>query len=75
MSSPASGLSTTLTAVQDAITDFVTGIAQVFDGIAQFFVQNATTIGYLLATVGVAMFVLNKTGVWSAIKDLFKSVF
>jgi hypothetical protein len=75
MSSPASGLSNTLTAVQDAITDFVTGIAEVFDGIAQFFVQNATTIGYLLATVGVAMFVLHKTGLWDTLKGLFKSAF
>jgi hypothetical protein len=75
MSSPASGLSTTLTAVQDAITDFVTGVAYVFDGIAQFFVQNASTIGVLLATVGVAMFVLNKTGLWDTLKGLFKSAF
>ena len=75
MSSPASGLSNTLSAIQEAITDFVSGVAYVFDGIAQFFVQNATTIGYLLATVGVALFVLNRTGLWDALKGLFKSVF
>jgi len=75
MSSPATGLSNTLSAIQEAITDFVSGVAYVFDGIAQFFVQNATTIGYLLATVGVAMFVLNRTGLWDALKGLFKSAF
>lgn len=70
-----SGLNSALSAIQQAITDFVTGAAYVFDGIAQFFVQNAQTIGYLLAVVGVAMFVLHKTGLLDAVKNLLRSVF
>jgi hypothetical protein len=75
MSSPASGISEVGTAIQSAITDFITGVVDVFDGVAQFFVQNSTTIGYLLATVIVTTLVLKKTGLWDTMVGFFKSVF
>ena len=75
MSSPASGISEVATAIQSAITDFITGVVSVFDGVAQFFVQNATTLGYLFATVVVATIVLKKTGLWDTLVNLAKSIF
>jgi phage-related minor tail protein len=74
MSSPASGLTEALSAIQQAITDFVTGAAYVFDGIAQFFVQNAATIGALLAGVGLALFLANRFGLLDAIKGIVTSI-
>jgi len=55
-------------------TDFVTGAAYVFDGIAQFFVQNATTIGALLAGVGLALFLANRFGLLDALKGIVSSI-
>ena len=75
MSSPASGMSEIATSIQNAITDFVTGVVNVFDGVAQFFVQNATTIGYLFATVLVTTIVLKKTGLWDTLVNLARSIF
>jgi len=75
MSSPTSGVNEVLSAIQSAITDFVSGVAYVFDGIAQFFVQNASTIGYLLGTVGVTLWLLNKTGLLEGLKNIFRAVF
>jgi len=74
MSSPTSGISEALSAIQNAITDFVTGAAYVFDGIAQFFVQNATTIGALLAGVGLALFLANRFGLLDAMKGIVTSI-
>jgi phage-related minor tail protein len=74
MSSTTSGISSALTAIQNAITDFVTGAASVFDGIAQFFVQNATTIGALLAGVGLALFLANRFGLLDALKSLVSAI-
>ena len=74
MSSPASGLSEALSAIQSAITDFVTGAAYVFDGIAQFFVQNATTIGALLAGVGLALLLADRFGLIDVLKGIVRSV-
>ena len=74
MSSPTSGISEALSAIQSAITDFVAGAAYVFDGIAQFFVQNATTIGALLAGVGLALFLANRFGLLDAIKGIVTSI-
>jgi len=74
MSSPATGLSEALSAIQSAITDFVTGAASVFDGIAQFFVQNATTIGALLAGVGLALFLANRFGLLDAIRGIVGAI-
>jgi hypothetical protein len=74
MSSPASGLSTTLSAIQEAITDFVSGVAYVFDGIAQFFVQNAATIGALLAGVGLALFLANRFGLLDALRGIVSAI-
>ena len=75
MSSPVSGISEVATSIQNAITDFITGVVNVFDGVAQFFVQNATTIGYLFATVLVTTIVLKKTGLWDTLVSLAKSIF
>jgi len=74
MSSPASGISEALSAIQSAITDFVAGAAYVFDGIAQFFVQNATTIGALLAGVGLALFLANRFGLLDALKGIVGAI-
>ena len=74
MSSPTSGLSEALSAIQSAITDFVTGAAYVFDGIAQFFVQNAATIGGLLAGVGLALFLANRFGLLDALKGIVGAI-
>jgi len=74
MSSPASGISEALSAIQQAITDFVTGAAYVFDGIAQFFVQNATTIGALLAGVGLALLLADRFGLIDVLKGIVRSV-
>jgi len=74
MSSPATGLSEALSAIQSAITDFVTGAASVFDGIAQFFVQNASTIGALLAGVGLALFLANRFGLLDAIRGIVGAI-
>jgi len=74
MSSPASGISEALSAIQQAITDFVAGAAYVFDGIAQFFVQNATTIGALLAGVGLALFLANRFGLLDALKGIVGAI-
>jgi len=74
-SSTASGLSEVGTAIQSAITDFITGVISVFDGVAQFFVQNAQSIGYVLATVLVTTLVLKKTGLWDTMVNFFKSIF
>jgi len=75
MSSPVSGLSEVGTTIQSAITDFITGVISVFDGVAQFFVQNAQSIGYVLATVLVTTLVLKKTGLWDTMINFFKSIF
>ena len=75
MSSPASGLSEVGSAIQQAITDFITGVIDVFDGVAQFFIQNATSIGYVLATVIATTIILKKTGLWDTMINFFKSVF
>ena len=74
MSSPATGISAALSAIQSAITDFVTGAAYVFDGIAQFFVQNASTIGALLAGVGLALFLANRFGLLDALKGIVGAI-
>ena len=74
MSSPATGLSEALSAIQSAITDFVTGAASVFDGIAQFFVQNATTIGALLAGVGLALFLASRFSLLDAIRGIVGAI-
>ena len=74
MSSPTSGISEALSAIQSAITDFVAGAAYVFDGIAQFFVQNAPTIGALLAGVGIALFLANRFGLLDALRGIVSSI-
>ena len=74
MSSPTSGISEALSAIQSAITDFVAGAAYVFDGIAQFFVQNAATIGALLAGVGLALFLANRFGLLDALKGIVGAI-
>jgi phage shock protein PspC (stress-responsive transcriptional regulator) len=75
MSSPASGLSQVGTAIQQAITDFITGVVGVFDGIAQYFVQNAEVLGYIFATIIVTTIVLKKTGLWDMMINTLKSIF
>jgi len=75
MSSPASGLSQVGTAIQQAVTDFVVGVVSVFDGIAQFFGQNAETLGYIFATIIVTTIVLKKTGLWDMMINTLKSIF
>jgi len=74
MSSPVSGVSEALSAIQSAIIDFVTGAAYVFDGIAQFFVQHAAEIGAILAGVGLAMFFADRFGLIDILKGLVRSV-
>jgi len=74
-SSPASSLNEVGTAIQSAITDFITGVISVFDGVAQFFVQNAQSIGYILATVVATTLILKKTGLWDTMINFFKSIF